>query len=158
MGFSSDFKKIGGLIIKGPPAVSDKNPPFTKANFSQKKSVSKPNQNTLAQTKPKDDSVFAGGKSYVKEKDRINWLKSHYGDVVKKTRGRINSRDELKEFEKELFSLSVTKKQEYGRYSPKEVVKNLQKGYFQEKRSEDRQNVKENIEIAKKMFGLDKKK
>ena len=28
MGFSSDFKKIGGLIIKGPPAVSDKNPPL----------------------------------------------------------------------------------------------------------------------------------
>lgn len=169
MGF---FKSAGGLgrevgrAFFGGGQKPGKKPGFAQSDLSNKQKPqnqsvfgllfpSRPKPKAPEQTK--DASVFSltHGRDYAIKVEKERWLEENRKEIYKITKGRVVGESELKKFGEQLFADPIVKKRDFGQHSRGEILKRLEKESWTAKNKYD---ARENIEVAKKMLGLDKKK
>ena len=116
----------------------------------QEKKVSPPKE------EKKDTSVF-GGKQFATAEQRRTWLRRHASEVLSITKGRVTS-SKVSEYEKKL---NDPKKWgpfiEKYKHEPERIRSEMKKNLDKAKTDAERFDIKEDIKVVERMYGLEKK-
>ena len=103
-----------------------------------------------------DTSVFQK-RQYATTEERRGWLRRHSPEVWKITKGRVTSA-KIPEYDKKL---SNPKKCgpfiEKNKHEPERIRKEMQKAYWKAKTYKEKWQIKEDMTVVDKMYGLEKK-
>ena len=111
--------------------------------------------------KSKDDSIFKK-RTFSTERERWQWLMDHRNEIYRSTTKRRITPKKFREFEEELFPKKFERTGgvvAQGGFVPQKIVADFEKKRFwQAKTPQERENIKEDVKIVKKMLGLDQTK
>lgn len=104
----------------------------------------------------KDTSVF-GGKQFATAEQRRAWLRRHASEVLSITKGRVTS-SKISEYERKL---NDPKKWgplvEKYKYEPERIRSEMKKNLDKAKTDKERFEIKQDLEVVNRMYGLEKK-
>lgn len=127
-----------------------------KQALGQGKSLGGSFKKTPLPEKEKDTTAFAGDSVATPEKRRT-WLRRHANEVFRITRGRVTA-SKLKEYDEKKLAPS-----KWGPYiekyknEPRRMEIEMKRALDKAKTPAERTDIKEDIEVAKKMYGWGKK-
>lgn len=105
--------------------------------------------------KEKDTTAFRGD-SVATPEERRGWLRRHANEVFRITHGRVTA-SKLKEYEKKLTPSKWGLYIEKHKHEPRKMEIEMRKALDKAKTAAEKADIKEDMEVAKKMFGLGKK-
>ena len=105
--------------------------------------------------KEKDTTAF-GGDSVATPEERRSWLRRHAGDVFNITQHRV-TQSKLNEYEKKLAASKWGTHIEKYKNEPMRMEIEMKKALGRAKTDAERADIKEDMEIAKRMYGFGKK-
>lgn len=103
----------------------------------------------------KDTTAFSGD-SVATPEERRAWLRRHANEVFRITHGRVTA-SKLKEYEKRLTPSKWGPYIEKYKHEPRQIEIEMRKALDRAKTAAEKADIKEDIEVAKRMFGLGKK-
>jgi hypothetical protein len=103
----------------------------------------------------KDTSAF-GGDSVAIPEERRAWLRRHANEVFEITRGRV-TQSKLNEYERKLAASKWGPYIEKYKHEPERIKRQMAIELGKAKTDAERADIKENIEVARRMFGWGKK-
>lgn len=120
-------------------------------------SLRKPAPAKPVKEEKKDTGVFGGKKQHATEAERRGWLRQHASEVWKITKGRVTSA-KIPEYEKKLNN---PKKWgpliESYKHEPEKIKKDMQKAWWKAKTYKEKWEIKQDMIVVDKMYGLEKK-
>ena len=103
----------------------------------------------------KDTSAF-GGDSNATPQERMTWLRRHANEVFSITRGRV-TQSKLGEYEKKLAASKWGPYIEKNKREPERIRIQMKKELDKAKTDAERADIKEDMEVARRMYGWGKK-
>lgn len=110
----------------------------------------------IPSSKEKKDTTAFYGDSVATPEERRTWLRRHANEVFRITRGRVTS-SKIKEYEKKLAASKWGPFIEKYKREPKLIEIEMKKALHRAKNDAERVDIKEDIEVAKRMFGWGKR-
>jgi len=106
--------------------------------------------------KPQKDTSVFGGRSSANAEQMRGWMKTHANEVFSITKGRV-PQSKIPEYERKLASSKWGPLIEKYKHEPERMGLEMRKALDKAKTDKERFDIKEDIEVAKRMYGLGKK-